>query len=88
MKASARKSLGEFKPLIVHASGRTEVVGQRGNTEHWVALTNSGETYHARRGVTFKTREEAIEYAQRRIDRLNEFAAKRRAEYEARHATN
>lgn len=87
MKASARKSLGEFKPLIIHASGRTEVVGQRGHTEHWIALTNGGETYHARRGVTFKTREEAVAYAQARIDRLTEFAAKRRAEYEARHAS-
>jgi hypothetical protein len=86
MKASARKSLGEFKPLIIHSDGRTEVVGQRGRTEHWVALTNSGETYRARRGITFETSEEAIAYAQNRIDRLNEFVAKRRAEYEARHA--
>lgn len=86
MKASARKSLGEFKPLIVHDSGRTEVVGRRGTTEHWVALTNSGETYRPRRGVTFKERADAVAYAQRHIERLTEFKARKAKEREQRHA--
>lgn len=86
MKASARKSLGEFKPLIVHDSGRTEVVGQRGRAEHWVALTDSGETYRAIRGVTFKAREDAIAYAQQHIDRLIEFRERRELERLERHA--
>lgn len=86
MKASARKSLGEFKPLIVHDSGRTEVVGQRGHTEHWLALTNGGETYRARRGVTFAARADAVAYAQRHIDRLREFKARRDQERAERHA--
>ncbi len=86
MKASARKSLGEYKPLIVHRSGRTEVVGQRGHTEHWQALTNCGETYRARRGVVFKDRKDAVDYAQRHIDRLNEFTARRKRERAERHA--
>lgn len=85
MKATARKSLGEYKPVIIHDSGRTEVVGKRGHTEHWQALTNCGETYRPRRGVTFTTKEDAIAYAQKHIDRLTEFAARRRAEYAARH---
>ncbi|PQV52917.1 hypothetical protein LX70_04023 [Defluviimonas denitrificans] len=90
MKASARKSLGEFKPLIIHDSGRTEVVGKRGHTEHWQALTNGGETYHPVRGVTFPDRGEAVAYAQRHIDRLLEARARRdreRAERHARYAT-
>lgn len=86
MRASARKSLGEYKPLIVHKSGRTEVVGQRGHTERWVALTNSGETYRARRGVTFKSREDAVAYAQRHIGRLNELRASQERERHERHA--
>lgn len=89
MKASARKSLGEYKPVIVHGNGRTEVVGQRGHTEHWQALTNCGETYHARRGVTFPDRADAVAYAQRHIERLREFKAKcdrERAERHARYA--
>lgn len=86
MKASARKSLGEYKPLIVHDSGRTEVVGKRGHTEYWIALTYSGETYRAHRGVTFPSRKEAIDYAQKHIDRLREFTARRKKEREERHA--
>ena len=86
MKASARKSLGEYKPLIIHDSGRTEVVGQRGHTEHWIALTNSGETYRPRRGVTFVDRDKAVAYAQRHIDRLREFKKRRDQERAERHA--
>lgn len=89
MRASARKSLGEYKPLIVHENGRTEVVGKRGRTEHWRALTNCGETYRPQRGVTFADRDEAVAYAQRHIDRLNEAKARRdlqRAERHARYA--
>ena len=85
MKASARKSLGEYKPLIIHSSGRTEVVGQRGTTELWVALTNGGSTYRARRGVTFADRTDAIAHAQKVIDKTDERIAKSKAAYAARH---
>ncbi len=85
MKAGARKSLGEYKPLVIHSSGRTEVVGQRGTEELWVALTNGGSTYRARRGVTFATRKDAVAYAQKTIDRTNERIAKSKAAYSARH---
>jgi len=84
MKSSARKSLGEYKPVIVHGGGRTEVVGQRGHTEHWQAFTNCGETYRAVRGVTFKDREDAVAYAQKHIDRLIEFRDRKVKEREER----
>lgn len=88
MKASARKSYGEYKPLIVHPSGRTEVVGQRGHLERIQPQTKfyDGplEVWHAHRGVTFKSREEAVRYAQQHIDRLIENRARKLAEYEAR----
>jgi hypothetical protein len=86
MKASARKSLGEYKPLIIHDSGRTEVIGKRGRTEHWQALTNCGETYRPQRGVTFADKGRAIAYAQRHIDRLREFEARKEKEHAERHA--
>jgi len=90
MKASARKSLGEYKPLIIHDSGRTEVIGKRSHTEHWIALTNAGTTQHFSRGVTYAERADAVAHAQKHIDRLKEFKARKdqeRAERHARYAT-
>lgn len=85
MKASARKSLGEYKPMIQHASGRTEIVGKRGYNEHWIALTNAGETWRWRRGLTFKNREDAVAYAQKHIDSLVEAIERRKAARAERH---
>lgn len=86
MKASARKSLGEYKPLIIHASGRTEVIGKREATGYQ-ARVEGKERY--RRGLTFTDRAAAMAYAQRHIDRLIEDRARRdrqRAERHARYA--
>lgn len=86
MTASARKSLGEYKPMIKHASGRTEIVGRRGYNEHWIALTNAGETWRWRRGLTFTDRDDAVAYAQKHIDDLEQAIARRKAERVERHA--
>lgn len=88
MKPSARKSHGEYKPIIIHGCGRTEVIGQRGTIQNWVALTNSGETYYPRRGITFTNREDALACAQRAIDRRVSFRAQRRKQLQAEQATN
>jgi len=74
--ASARKSYGAYKPVIVHIHSTggtsTEIVGQRGYREHIIPLTKwyDGPTdvYHAQRGITFATRTEAVTYAQSVID--------------------
>lgn len=86
MTPSARKSLGEYKPMIRHGNGRTEIVGKRGYNQHWVALTNGGEAWHWRRGLTFVERSDAIAYAQKHIEDLEKAVARRKAEREARHA--
>lgn len=56
MRASARKSFGEYKSMIVHGSGRTEIVRQRVYLEIGQPETKfySGpsEVWHARRGGT------------------------------------
>lgn len=72
MRAAARKSFGEFKPMIIHKDGRTEIVGQRGRVEQIQPQTKfySGpsEVYRARRGVTFSTKDEAVAFAQLQIN--------------------
>lgn len=72
MKPSARKSFGEYKPMIRHTDGRTEICGQRSRTFQIQAETKfysgpSEVTKHYR-GATFKTRAEAVAFAQRDID--------------------
>ncbi|QDP67020.1 MAG: hypothetical protein Unbinned3138contig1000_62 [Prokaryotic dsDNA virus sp.] len=72
VKPTAIKSFGEYKPMIRHASGRTEICGQRSKTFQIQAETKfysgpSEVTKHFR-GVTFKTRAEAVAFAQRDID--------------------
>lgn len=95
MKASARKSFGEYKPIIIHPhmhlpeiDGRTEVVGQRGRLEVIIPQTKHyqgpTEVWHSKRGVTFVDRSDAVAYAQCEIERRNAARAKARADYEAR----
>lgn len=72
MKAAARKSFGEYKPMIRHANGRTEICGQRSKTFQIQAETKfysgpSEITKHYR-GVTFPTRAEAVAFAQADIE--------------------
>lgn len=81
MKASARKSYGKYKPMVIHPCGRTQILGQRGYVQHWVALTNDGRTYHARRGLTFETRHQAIEYTEKWIERFNAEQARHAKEW-------
>ncbi len=49
---SARKSFGQFKPMLKHPNGGTTIVGQARNAQ-WTR----------ERGVLFSTREGAIGYA-------------------------
>lgn len=81
--ASARKSLGEFKPIIVYPNGKTEVCEQspeRANqhTKYGVIKGN-----RMARGTTYKTREEAIAAAQAVIDARRDEAIARREHYAA-----
>lgn len=67
-RASARKSLGEWKPLIVYSNGSTEVClkspeRQDRHTRRGVVAGNR----HAR-GTTFPQRNEAVAAAQEVID--------------------
>jgi hypothetical protein len=67
-KASARKSLGEYKPLIVYPDGRTEVCEQSPerhdrNTKRGIVKGN-----RMARGVAYSSKEEAIQAAQDVID--------------------
>lgn len=81
-KASARKSLGEYKPLIVYPSGSTEVCEksperQDRYTKHGVIKGNKKA-----RGTTYPTKEEAVAAAQRVIDLRLEDAYARKAKFE------
>jgi len=67
-KASARKSLGEYKPLIVYPNGKTEVCEkspERAN--HYTAKGMIKGNRYAR-GKTYADRAEAIAAAQDVID--------------------
>ncbi|PKR54246.1 hypothetical protein COO20_08850 [Thalassospira marina] len=75
MKASARKSYGEYKPVIIHdpdgVRRRTEIVGKRDKYRPIVAETvfysGPSEEIDWSRGVTFVNRDDAIKYAERLI---------------------
>ncbi len=91
-KASAKKSFGEYKPLMIHPSGYTEILGKRGYVERIQPLTKfyegPTEVIHYQRGKTFQTRVEAIAYAQKYIDKLEASIAERHAAYVARQERN
>jgi|GEM_PF-5243327 len=88
MKPGARKSLGEYKPLITPPNGRTEVLGQAGHLQRIQAQTKfySGpdSVWHGKRGKVFQTREEAISYAEAQIAFRLARDAERAAAYAAR----
>lgn len=89
MRASARKSYGEYKPVIVHTNGRTEIVGQKGRLDRIQAQTvfysGPSEIWRGRRGVTFTERDDAVAYAQRVINRREKAHDEYMREYNARH---
>ena len=75
-KASARKSTGEYKPIVV-IGNKTTVVEQ--NPERFDVNTRNGVVKGNKfaRGNTYPTREDAIAAAQRYIDfRLEEATAR------------
>lgn len=78
MKASARKSYGEYKPVIIYDDGRTTICGQRGYNVYEYAQTQFGYSsirWVAKRGLTFKLRSEAVDFAQRDIDHRKQHLA-------------
>ena len=81
--ASARKSLGEFKPVIVYPTGKTEVCEQ--SPDRFTRHTKQGIIPRNRmaRGNTYATREEAIAAAQEIIDIRREHALDRLTKYSA-----
>lgn len=81
-KASARKSLGEYKPLIVYPNGSTEVCEKSPersdrHTKYGVIKGNKKA-----RGTTYTTKEEAVAAAQKCLDLRLEDAYARYAKYE------
>lgn len=82
-KASARKSLGEYKPLIVYPDGKTEVCEQ--SPERFGRNTKTGYVKGNRlaRGTTYSSKEEAIEAAQEIINDRREEALARFKEWSA-----
>ena len=89
-KASARKSYGSYKPIIVSPNGRTEVCGQRRETRYlvWVDGKPDPKTMYVtnHRGLTFTSREEAVQYADRCIGAKVTDAEKRLARFRERAA--
>lgn len=65
--ASARKSKGQYKPIVLFPCGRTLVVEQ--SPERFGRNTRTGyiEGQRFARGVTYASREEAIEAAEKYI---------------------
>jgi len=71
-KASARKSYGEYRPMIVFPCGRTELLGKRGYIHREVAQTKFGYSSEYpvfKRGKHFDERKDAVSYAERTIRR-------------------
>lgn len=59
VSASARKSFTEYKPILVHPSNRTEVLGRAVVVDE---LKNFHQTFS--RGTIFNNREDAVAYAE------------------------
>jgi hypothetical protein len=86
MRPSARKSYGEFKPIIIHDGGRTEVLGRKVRPLIWVPGQAGmhplpGGPTHNVRGKTFSTREAAVAFAERTIARRLDARAQWEAKY-------
>ena len=79
MKASARKSHGEYKPVIVHDSGRTEIIGRN------VRYCPYTHRTFGRRGVVFAGRADAVGYAAQTINRRLDFHHQQTLERVERH---
>lgn len=62
MRAGARKRYNKYKPIIIHSSGRTEVIGSH------VCVTDDGRDTTLRSGKTFTNRIDAIDFAQQIIN--------------------
>lgn len=77
-KPSARKSYGEFKPVLVNSRGQTKILGQRGHVQRVQPQTKfyegPTEIYHARRGKTFPTGDEAKSFVANEISTRLEVA--------------
>jgi hypothetical protein len=80
-KASARKSLGEFKPLIVYPDGKTEVCEQSPDRQERYTKQGIVRGNRLARGNTYLTKEEAVEAAQIVIDIRREDALRRVKEW-------
>lgn len=66
-KASANKSFGDYKPVIVHDNGSQEIVGKKGRyiriQTETVFYGGPSEMVRYQRGKTFPTKEEAVALA-------------------------
>lgn len=87
---SARKSFGSYKPVIIRADGSTEICGQNAKVSYkiWQGARPDPKSMYVqhRRGATFDTRAEAVEYAR---DCITQSAARmdaKIADYNARAA--
>lgn len=79
--ASARKSLGEYKPLIVYPGGKTEVCEQSPERRDYNTKQGMVRGNKMARGKTYATREEAIAVAQEWIEMRREDALRRATEW-------
>lgn len=85
VKASARKSLGEYKPLIVFPDGSTQIVEQADERQLQYSISERRyfrENKYAR-GTTYKNREDAINAAQIKIDMNLKEARERLVKFES-----
>lgn len=79
VQPSARKSQGSYKPVIIHTSGRTQVLQQAAVKPYSWNDKHTKRRYTAdARGTTYATREEALAVAQAFIDKCRDEAMARR----------
>lgn len=84
-KASAVKSYGEYKAVIIHKDGRREILGKRERPLIWRGKDPlPGGPTHFVRGKTYPTRAEAISRAEREIAHRSAFHEARLAAFAAR----
>jgi|GEM_PF-6120991 len=86
-RPSARKSFGQYKAVIVHEDGRSEILGKVSRPLVWRGKESMpGGPMRFVRGKTFASREEAIAFARRTIDLRAQRHAEYMASYNSRHA--